>query len=477
MALVRDLALVDQATRIPALQDLVREAVIKAIFVRDERALPREVVATLNRSHDVVIKPADLVEVKKIVAVANRSESTTSLGLPSEEYHHFRRKLSIALDERVGLSWKPSLLATYDWMVPPQGGILLDPSELDGVEIDDRMLRGLAGTGAKWKAVYDAALAKDRLLPFYPVVPMDFAVGDALIGDAPFASFDGPFEDWVYGVRAINSQGHAVWVGFANVPNHTSGYDLRGLALQACPDLFAPIGVSFPLRGRPAVLKNLRVGFEDAGALATVLERLVASVRPFSYVSVYDDRAAAHLRPGDAAPPFALELGYGGTEALVAAREKAFEKLLEGSTGTEDLPSLYEESPETCQERSERLASLVFVGEVRVPLGAIGKAVTELRSFGEGKGFKVGLLGAASRRGYASLWPFFETTKEPPRIYDLSKGVWDVARTLPDGVLISRLAHHFNRDRHYRRRVELLYKLNAAIDQADVMEPPEKLGR
>lgn len=478
MALVRDLALLDAATAIPALQEVMREQLVRYTFIRDERRLPREVVRVLNRSHDVVLKPQDLAELKKLVAVANRSESSVSLGLPAEEYHHFRQRLRVGLDEVVGLHWKPSRLATYDWIVPPQGGILIDPSELRGLEIEPDRLRGLAAVGEPWKAVHDAALGQGFRLPFYPVVPLDFTLGDGLYGDAAFAAYDGPFEDVVYGVRAVNAQGHAVWAGFPNVANHASGYDLRYLALQACTDFFAPIGVSFALRPKPAVAKAIRATFDDLAAFAAAAGRVVASARSFHYVATYDDRAAVHLTGAeDASAPFVLELAYGGTEAMVAARDKALDALLQGATGREEGPGLYGLDPTAHGERSLRLERLVLPGEVRVPTAGLEGAVKALRSYGEQAGAKVGFVGMAFRTGDAALWPLLDVPKERSRVFEVTKAIWELAKRLPDGHLRTRLGALFERDRYYTQRVGLLYRLDEALDAANVMEPAARLAR
>jgi len=67
VGLLRDWAFVEAAVRIPALRDVVREALIRAMFTRDDRVLPREIVADLGRTPAVTVKVKDDAEVRKLV--------------------------------------------------------------------------------------------------------------------------------------------------------------------------------------------------------------------------------------------------------------------------------------------------------------------------------------------------------------------------------------------------------------------------
>jgi len=157
MSLLRDLRFLEDATAIPALREVVREALIRAMFVREERALPKDVVRILTRRADVIAKVTDEVEVREAIRVANGEQSTVALGRPSEEFHYYRQRLGVAKDQPWGVSARPQRLVTYDWIVPPQGGVLLDMSGFDGIELDGVNYTAKVGVGARWKALYDRA--------------------------------------------------------------------------------------------------------------------------------------------------------------------------------------------------------------------------------------------------------------------------------------------------------------------------------
>ena len=52
MGLLRDWNYVERAVQIPALSEVIREALIRALFVRDDRVLPRDLIGDLNRDED-----------------------------------------------------------------------------------------------------------------------------------------------------------------------------------------------------------------------------------------------------------------------------------------------------------------------------------------------------------------------------------------------------------------------------------------
>ncbi len=207
MGLLVDRAFLDAATSVPALREVIRDALIEALFTRDDRVLPPEIVAILSRRPSVTMKPRTDVELQKLVRVANGQESTVSLGLGAEDWHYVRRQLAVSKDQDIGVTVKPSVVTTHPWIVPPQGGIEVDPADLSAIAVDPKGHQALAGVGARWKALYDEAVQAGRLVPFLPLVPLDYAIGDALYGDAVFQSYRGPFRRYVLAVRTIASHG------------------------------------------------------------------------------------------------------------------------------------------------------------------------------------------------------------------------------------------------------------------------------
>jgi len=122
VGLLKDWDYVEQAVRIPALAEVIREALIRALFVRDDRVLPASIIGDLNRLPPVTVKVKEDGEVRKLIRVLNGEESTVSLGLNAEDYHFFRTQLGVGRTREFGLTMRPRVLLTYDWIVPEQRG-------------------------------------------------------------------------------------------------------------------------------------------------------------------------------------------------------------------------------------------------------------------------------------------------------------------------------------------------------------------
>ena len=471
MGLLRDWTFVEEATRIPALSELVREALIRAMFVRDDRALPAGIVGALSQSPSVTVKVKDDVEVRKLVRVLNGEESTMSLGLSAEDFHYFRKQVGIGRDREIGLAAEPRDLLAYDWIVPEQGGVLLDFGAYAAVEFAEGGHRALAQVGMTWKALYDEALAKGHFLPFVPAVPLDFALGDGLWGDAPFTSFAGDFGAYVLGLRTINAYGERARVGFEDVSVEGSGYDLLHAILPYATEFFMPVSVGVRLAARPAARKTLSYTFDDPGKLSAAVDKLTRSGRTVAWAQVADALGGSALRPGGAAP-FTLQVSVPASDpAGLAAREKGLDATLTGFAGKADLPDPYDVPADAYRKTAARVARGLFVGEVRLPARALGDLQGKVQGIAGQAGVKAGLLASLRADGTASAFPFFEAQKDRVRVYELSKGVHRVAKTVPAAAFVSRLAHLWEDSADYRVRMDHLRRLKLEIDAAHVLEP------
>lgn len=476
MGLVRDLKLVEDATEIPALREVVREALIRAMFVRDERALPKDVVRVLRRKADVVVRVKDDLEVREVVRVANGETSTVNLGRPADEFHYYRQKLGMGKDQPWGVSAKPSLLQTYDWIVPPQGGILVDLGALADVEVDGVNYAAKVGSGARWKALYDRSASVNMLPAVFPSVPFDAAVGDGIVGDAKFRSYRATFPSAVYDVTGLAANGLRVNCGFEYVTNAATGYNLRDLAVQFGAEFLVPTALWVRLTARPPILKNLTFAYDDPAKLSAALDKLTRSGRPYLWANLYDDRGWTLVQGGQAPGPIVLEVGLGGTEPLVAARTKALDAAVAGFTAKVDGPPVPWDGPaEAYAARSAKLQKFLFVGEVVTAAKNAGAVLERVRSLGESKGVRAGVFGNAMDTGQVYVSPYFDAAREPLRIYDLSRGVADLVRGLPDSAFDSRLAHLWNEDAHYRKRVGILHRLESGLDAPNAIEPAASL--
>lgn len=472
MGLLRDWNYIEEATRIPAFSELVREALIRALFVRDDRVLPSAIVGTLSRAPAVTVKVKDDTEVRKLVRVLNGEESAMSLGLSAEDFHYFRKQLGVGRDREFGLVPRTRTLLTHDWLVPEQRGVQLDFSGYAQIDFPEHGARATAQVGATWKDLYDAALARGRHVPFVPAVPLDFAMGDALWGDAPLGSYDADFGAYVLGLRTVSAYGHRTRIGFEEVSAEGSGYDLLHAVLPYAAEFFVPLEVSVRLAARPVARKTLTYRFEDPAKLAAGLESLTRTGRSLAWALVADSMASSALRPGEAPEPLTLQVSLTGPDAGLPAREKALDAVLAGfKSKATDVPNPYDLPADVYRRRAEGVARGLFVGEVRLPARSLADLHGKIVAFGEQSGSRAGLYGSLRTDGTLSAFPVFEAQKDPPRIYELSKGVHRIARTIPGAFFASRLAHLWEDDTGYRTRMALLRRLKLEIDAAHVVQP------
>lgn len=472
MGLLRDWHYIEKAVEIPALSEMIRDALIRALFVRDDRVLPANLVADLSHTPTVTVKVKDDGEVRKLVRVLNGQESTLTLGLSAEDYHYFRTELGVGRTREFGLVVRPRTLLTYDWIVPERRGVQLDFSAYSAIDFGEEGHRAVAQVGAPWKQLYDDALSKGHYAPFVPTVPLDFALGDALYGDAPFGAYRGDFPAYVNGLRTISAFGHRARVGFEEVANNGTAYDLLHAALPLAAEFFIPVSIALRLEPKPAARKTLTYSFDDAAKLGSVLDKLSRTEPSIGWVHVTDAAGSKALRPTTPAEAFTVQISAAGTATALALREKAIDAGMAGfKAKSGDVPNPFDTPADAYRKTAEMVARSLFVGEVRVPAKALADIAGKIRAFGEQSAAKAGFYASLRQTGVVSLFPFFATTKDRTKQHDLSKGVRMIASKIPGGVFVSRLAHLWEQEPNYVQRMRLLRSLKLTIDTAHVVQP------
>jgi FAD/FMN-containing dehydrogenase len=472
VGLLRDWHYIEQAVRIPALSELIREALIRALFVRDDRVLPRDLIADLNRVPPVTVKVKEDAEVRKLVRVLNGQESTVSLGLSAEDYHYFRTQLGVGRTREFGVTIRPRTLLTYDWIVPEQRGVQLDFSAYAGIEFAQDGPRAIAQVGALWKRLYDGALANGYYTPFVPTVPLDFAIGDALYGDAPFASFRGGFGSYVNALRTISPYGQRARIGFEDVADNGTAYDLLHAVVPLAGEFFIPVSAALRLEASPAARKTLTYTFDDAAKVSAALDRLSRLGPGVNWVHATDALAARTLRPNTPPEAFTVQVSIGATTTGLALREKALDTAMAGfKAKAADVANPFDATTDAYGKTAETVARSLFVGEVRVPAKGFGDFVGKVRAFGDQSSAKAGVYAGLQDTGTVSAFPFFSAPKDRSKVYDLSKGVRAIASRTPGAAFTSRLAHFWDEDPQFLRRMSLLRSLKLEIDEAHVVQP------
>ena len=472
MGLLRDWNYIEKAVEIPALSELIRDALIRALFVRDDRVLPANLVADLSRLPSVTVKVKDDGEVRKLVRVLNGQESTLTLGLSAEDFHYFRTELGVGRAREFGLTLRPRTLMTYDWIVPEQRGVQLDFAAYSTIEFAEEGHRAIGQVGAPWKQLYDEALAKGHYTPFIPTVPLDFALGDALYGDATFSAYRGDFVSYVNALRTISAFGHRARVGFEEVANNGTAYDLLHMALPIAAEFFIPVAIALRLEPKPAARKTLTYSFDDAAKLSTALDKLSRMGPLASWVHITDTLGAKSLRPASPAEAFTVQVSAGGTATGLAIREKAIDTAMAGfKSKSADVPNPFDVPADAFRKTAETVARSLFVGEVRVPAKGLGDLAGKIRTFGDQASARAGFYASLRDTGVISLFPFFSATKDRTKQHDLSKGVRTAVSTVTGAMFVSRLAHLWDQEPNFVRRMSLLRSLKLTIDTAHVVQP------
>lgn len=472
MGLLRDWNYVEKAVEIPALKEVIRESLIRALFVRDDRVLPVHMIADLNRVPPVTVKVKDDGEVRKLIRVLNGQESTVSLGLSAEDYHYFRTQLGVGRTREFGVVIRPRTLLTYDWIVPEQRGVQLDFTGYGAIEFAEDGHRAIAQVGALWKKLYDDALAKGHYAPIVPTVPLDFAVGDGVFGDAPFASFRGEFGSYVNGMRTINAYGHRARVGFEEVANNGTAYDLLHATIPVAAEFFVPVAVALRLEARPATRKTLTYTFDDNAKLSAALDKLSRIGPGVAWAHITDAVAAKILRPTNPVDPYTVQISLAGTTPEIPLKEKAVHAAMAGfKSKNADTANPYDEPADAYRKTAETVARSLFVGEVRLPSKAFGDFVGKAKAFGDQSAAKAGVYASLRDTGIVSSFPFFAAPKDRMKVYDLSKGVRTIAGKMTGAAFTSRLAHLWSEDPGFLRRMGFLRSLKLEIDRAHVVQP------
>jgi len=117
------------------------------------------------------------------------------------------------------------------------------------------------------------------------------------------------------------------------------------------------------------------------------------------------------------------------------------------------------------------VARSLFVGEVRVPAKSFGDFLGKVRAFGDQSAAKAGAYANLQETGSVSTYPFFSAPKDRTKVYDLSKGVRAIVTRIPGAAFTSRLAHLWDEEPNFLRRMSLVRSLKLEIDEAHVVQP------
>jgi len=256
------------------------------------------------------------------------------------------------------------------------------------------------------------------------------------------------------------------------VSNEGTGYDLLHAILPHADEFVVPLSVALRLRPKPSARKTLTYGYDDPAKAAAALDKLGGSPRSPIWVHVSDGAAAPSLLPGVPSETVTVQVAVAGSVAGLAAREKGIDGVLAGfKAKASDVPNPFDVPAEVYRKTSDRIGRSLFVGEIRVPARSFAELLAKLRALGQKSAAPASLYASLRKSGIVSAFPAFESLKERHRIYELSRGVLEIAHSIPGATFGSRLAHLWETDPNVRRRFELLRRLKLEIDAPRVIQP------
>src|SRR5437867_4259403 len=221
-----------------------------------------------------------------------------------------------------------------------------------------------------------------------------------------------------------------------------------------------------------AARKTMTYAYDDASKWAVALDKLSRASQTPTWVHVTDAAASKILRPASAADPFTVQVSVGGTATGMAAKEKAIDASMAGFTSKNtEVPNPFDVPAAAYRKAADTVTRSLFVGEVRLPAKSVGDFVAKTRAFGDQNAAKAGIYASLRATGTVSTFPFFSAPKDRSKVYDLSKGVRAIAAKTPGAAFTSRLAHLWEEEAHFMRRMAFLRSLKLTIDTAHVAQP------
>jgi len=136
-----------------------------------------------------------------------------------------------------------------------------------------------------------------------------------------------------------------------------------------------------------------------------------------------------------------------------------------------EVPNPFDVTAAAYRKTADTVTRSLFVVEVRLPAKSIGDFVAKTRALGDQSAAKAGIYASLRATGTVSTFPFFAAPKDRSKIYDLSKGVRAIASKTPGAAFTSRLAHLWEEEAHFMRRMAFLRSLKLTIDTAHVAQP------
>ncbi len=454
----------------PALAEATREEVVQALFLRDRERLPDPVLAALQRGPQVVLQAEKLLEVAKVLKVANRAESTTSLGLPVGEYHALRTAVDVDQDMRVPVSVRPRVDIGTEAVIPQQGGIQVDVTALDKVRINPRERTVTAYCGASCKTLLDGVRKAGYVLPLFPSIPLDFSVHDVLAGPGTLRSPRLSPADAIRTMDVALPTGDRVDTGRKRVSPVPVGYAFHGFLAAAGRNTGIPLAVDFDLLPKTKAYGTFRVWAED-GDVGATLQAVLDTDVPALRVDAYDGRTASVLR-GPEAPP-AVEVTLAGSPAVVKASKEILVERFQKPPGKMDtVAGLFEVRREHFLKTADRLLRNLIVGQAAVPAADL-KAYLDTLGERTRPGLPWGYFAALAANGTVLVAPHFEESRDRNRILTMTQALVGAAEDVGASVLGSQLAPLLAADKRAGARHRFLARVRSSLDLAGVLEPDD----
>ncbi len=448
---------------LPGLRTLPREKSVRAVYLRDRRALPDELKRLFDRTSVLRIPVEEPEDISRAIGVANGEIAGVNLGLQADTLHYVRTRLEMMKDRELSVEWGPKEDPFEGEILPQLDGFQLDVSGLRGVEIDGDNGVVRCEVGARWKEVFDACRTMGWIFPLFPLLPLDPYIGDIIGGTATLNSYQGDASMYVRNVDFLAPDARYGQGGFDLVPNGAAGYDLNSLMLVMGRHLFIPVSITFSLLCSVEDCKTLRYAPEDAGEMLEALRKATRTgVRPLKLV-FGDDVGSRIAFGGDG---LTVEAALHGTEVSLPVQEKTLDSLFKEGVKKDEIDGLVHPLGET----SLRVPPSPIV-EIRTSIVDTTPLMEDLVTWRDAQVESLGLVGSLFEDGTVSLIPFSDRPISRGVRFERLLELVQIARKhrcrLRSNSTLQLLSPETERD----RRFELVRRIKERVDLPNVINP------
>ncbi|MFQ5837384.1 MAG: FAD-binding oxidoreductase [Thermoplasmata archaeon] len=461
--------LMDRLRRFPGLERVPREELVKAVYLKDKRALPDDLKRLLDSITVLRIPVEDAEDISHILGVATGEVAGISLGLPADSLHYVRTRLAMMKDRELAVDWTPREDPFDGEILPQLDGFQVDLAKLKRVELDEENGVVLCGVGARWREVFETCESMGWIFPLSPILPSNPYLGDVVGGTAFLASFKGGPEAYVRNIDFLSPDGRYGESGFDLVPNNAAGYDLNSLMLVMGRHMIIPVSVTFTLLPMASTVKTSRYSVWSPEALVEAMRNLINTrVQPLR-VS-FGDGTGSLLAFGREGEP-TIEIVLAGTEETLPVQQKLVDAAFKEGANKEEVEGL----THVTQSAPGGDAPPSLLVEFRASLADLQLILQDVTSWVEAQGSGFGIIGSLYQAGTVSVIPFISGQTNRGERFTRVLELAQIARKHSCRLRNNPTIHLLSPEANLGKRFALVRRMKERVDLPHVINPSSLL--